>query len=296
MKDNFKFRYVNEITGMLVLGAVALLVAGIYCAGRAQGWFEKELVAYLAFAPGKGTLGLQEGAQIRILDTVAGRVGKIIPRENGSIEAKLQIKGSFQKLLHQDAVAKVKKTFTVAGDSFVELSPGSVAAGPLQNASRVRLVEEPDFMQSVSAVVQDLQTKLTPTLDDVQQILKHVNGILAQVESGQGAAGRLISDPEIGSNVTRMVQDLQKATAQLPAVASNVTAVTLDAKAISAGVAGQVGDLQGLLNQTRDTLRETERLIQAFERHWIIRNYVENPTETGMIAPSDVRFPEGGKP
>jgi hypothetical protein len=43
-------------------------------------------------------------------------------------------------------------------------------------------------------------------------------------------------------------------------------------------------------------LRETERLIEALQRVWLIRRYVDNPAGTETIAPSDVRLPEGGKP
>jgi hypothetical protein len=35
----FKFRYVNEIVGLFVLVVLAAVIAGIFLAGREQGWF-----------------------------------------------------------------------------------------------------------------------------------------------------------------------------------------------------------------------------------------------------------------
>jgi hypothetical protein len=54
----------------------------------------------------------------------------------------------------------------------------------------------------------------------------------------------------------------------------------------------EVHDVPGIVLQTRDTMRETERLITAIQRHWLLRKYVEQAQPTTLIPSSAVG---GGK-
>ena len=75
MNQPFKFRFVNEIVGAFVLGAIVLLIAGIFLAGRAQGFFESKFKLHTEFATEEGSFGLQKGSDVRIRDAVAARLG-----------------------------------------------------------------------------------------------------------------------------------------------------------------------------------------------------------------------------
>jgi phospholipid/cholesterol/gamma-HCH transport system substrate-binding protein len=296
MRDAFKFRYVNEIAGSLVLAAVALLVAGIYFAGRAQGWFEKELVVCVRFPPEEGTFGLQDGAEIRILDTLAGRVGKVAPMDDGSIEAVLKVQGSFQKLVRRDSVVRVKKKFAVAGDAYVEIVTTGSQGEPAQPGDCLRFEKEEDILQSLTAVLQDLRARFIPIMEEVHNVLVRADDILTQVDSGKGPAGLLIGDTETAERLKQTAADLQRAVAQFPGIASNAAAVAEDARRVTGSLAEPAADLEGLINQTRETLRETERLIEALQRHWVLRKYVERPAETELIPPLQIPIPEGTRP
>jgi len=41
MEKRFKFRHVNELTGLFVLGVVALVVAVVIFSGHSQRWFAR---------------------------------------------------------------------------------------------------------------------------------------------------------------------------------------------------------------------------------------------------------------
>ena len=60
--STFKFRFVNEIAGAFVLLAVAVLAAGIFLAGRAQGLFEPRFRLHTVFSAEEGTYGLTKGS------------------------------------------------------------------------------------------------------------------------------------------------------------------------------------------------------------------------------------------
>jgi hypothetical protein len=43
---------------------------------------------------------------------------------------------------------------------------------------------------------------------------------------------------------------------------------------ITGAVAGEAKDLPGLVLQTQTSMRELERLVEAMQRHWHVRKYV----------------------
>ncbi len=95
--------------------------------------------------------------------------------------------------------------------------------------------------------------------------------------------------------------DVGKASEQMPAIASNAvvisteaTGVMKDTKRLSGALAAQAGDLAGLLSQTQETLRQTDRLIEGIQRHWLLRKYIPQPSSTELISPLDVPSPKGG--
>ena len=74
MDQPFKFRFVNEITGVFVLLCAAAMIVGVFLAGRAQGLFEPKLTLRTLLSAKEGSFGLREGTEVRILDTAAGTV------------------------------------------------------------------------------------------------------------------------------------------------------------------------------------------------------------------------------
>jgi len=56
------------------------------------------------------------------------------------------------------------------------------------------------------------------------------------------------------------VRNIQDGTARLPE--------------ITGAVADEAKDLPGLVQQTQTSMRELERMIEAIQRHWLVRKYV----------------------
>ena len=57
MEKRYTFRHVNELTGLLVLGVVALVLAGLIFSGHSQRWFARKY-AFDVLLPEEGALGL----------------------------------------------------------------------------------------------------------------------------------------------------------------------------------------------------------------------------------------------
>ncbi len=313
MNRPYKFRYASEIAGGFVLLGVLLLVTGIYLAGHAKGWFQKDYVLRAAFNAGDGTYGLQEGAEVHILGTLAGRVGEIVPTKDGGMETVFVLQGKFAPFVHSDSLAKVEKKFEVAGDSYVEVTLGGTTNALLPSGHYITVVRDEELIQAAKQMVDDFRAAAVPMLDEVKGILAHVNGITGQLEGREGTVGKLIGDPAWAKEVDGIVKDVRQTTAQLPAVADKLDAIMKDVQKLSqtlnvtadklpaigqqagdavrdvtvmaGGLTGQVANVQAVLLQAESTLRETQRLIEGVQRHWLVRSYINQDGATPMLAP-----------
>ncbi|NQU40448.1 MAG: hypothetical protein HQ523_10885 [Lentisphaerae bacterium] len=238
MSRPIKFRYANEIAGAFVIVALALFVGGVFMAGQKQGWFEGKFELIVEFATAEGSLGLREGGEVWVMNTVAGRVGKIDLSE-GRMRGRLIIQNGYLPHIRTDSVARVKKKFGLAGDAYVDIELGK---GPeVIDGSVIACIKDEEIMETARKTLADLQKDLLPMIEDSKDILAHANTISASIAAGEGVAGAAISDPGMKKDV----------------------------KEILAGV-------NGLILESEDTLRETTRLIKGVQKHWLVRKHIES--------------------
>jgi phospholipid/cholesterol/gamma-HCH transport system substrate-binding protein len=278
MSKPFKFRYVNEIVGTFVLVVMAALIAGIILAGRAQDWFEPVREIRLEF-PEEGSLGLQQGAEIQILGATVGRVGKIRVKDDGSMYTTLAIKGDFIRFVREDSRAVIKKKFGVAGDAFVEITQGRGA--PLGEDAAMQATRDTELLEIAQEILKRIQEAIVPLLDEHTKLaaeLRNPDGalmkLLANLETvsrglaeGEGSAGQLLRDPAVAQKIEQLLTDVR-------AILADIKAATARLPAMAETVGGEVDALPGTVAQANETLRESERLIEGIQRHWLIRKYV----------------------
>lgn len=247
MDRAFKFRHASELSGILVLVALGLLVAGIVTASRVQSWFEGTFELKTVFRTEEGSFGLQEGSDVMIRNTVAGQVGKLEPTSDGFLATTFRIKKRYLPFVTVNSVAVVKRKFGVAGDAFVEITGGKglqVSSGTV-----IECRKDEDLTDTAKRVLADLQSAALPLLRDVQGIVSNVNRITAELSDGRGIAGAAIRDPELTADVKTSVKSANM-----------------------------------LMGDVSQTLKETRRLIEGVQRHWLIRRYVkpEKPVPIGL--------------
>lgn len=249
MRKPFKFRYASELAGVFVIFALALLLIGVFLAGHSQGWFEGKFILKAKFDTKSGSFGLKEGNEVIILSTPAGRVGYINPTSEGTMETTFIIKERFRQFVSQDSVARIKKKFVAAGDSFVEIESGD---GPVINdGDYIKCEKDVEIMDKAEAILTDVQEVILPMVKEVQGILEHVNVILGDVEKGKGIAGSVVNDGKMSADIKDMIRN------------SNA-----------------------LIQESQTTFRESTRLIRAVQRSWLIRKYVkQEDSSSGSVLP-----------
>lgn len=303
MPKPFKFRYVNEITGVFVLLVIAAVIAGVFVAGRAQKWFEPIHEVEVVFPP-EGSFDLQRGAEVRILGALVGSLEEIDVAEDGEMSGVLRIRGTFIRFVRADSRAIAKKKFGVAGDAYLEITKGSGA--PLPEGAVMKVEKDTEITEMVQQVIQRVEEVALPAIEQVrkaleeytnlasdlrnpegnlQELLAHLAKIAEELEKGEGTAGQLLRDPSLAN-------ELREITEKINASLAEVNVILQDVRASSSILKEEMDDVPGVVLQTRDTMRETEKLLEAIQKHWMIRKYVDQAEPSTLIPPSAVG---GGK-
>lgn len=279
--QQFKFRYVNQIVGTFVILVVIALLAGIFLAGQAQQWFVTTHRYNLEFPP-EGSLGIQENSQVVILGAVVGSVEKISVDPDGEITGRIAVKGDFYRFIREDSKAIVKKKFVVAGDSFIEITRGTGRL--LEAEASLACEKDTEITEYLEIALENFQEALLPVADQAQELLGNLNLIAAGLAEGEGAAGAVLRDPELAARIKETVarleeisRDAARAVSSLPPMAETM--------------AEEVEDIPGLVVQSREMLRESQRLVEALQNHWLIRGSVDRVEESARIPASEVTVP-----
>jgi phospholipid/cholesterol/gamma-HCH transport system substrate-binding protein len=306
--ERSKFRHVNEITGAFVLVVLAVLIAAVMWTSRSQRWFRSNVTLRIVL-PEAGAAGIRQGSEVYFLGTLVGSVSDVIADSTGRMEAQAHIRHDFFRFVRADSSAVVKKKFGVAGDSFFEITRGEGRPLPENNAS---IVCNAQFSSALESAIEEIRVealgvlkkasssldrwdKLGADLGETRQHLDHLTARLekmtAGIEAGQGTVGKLIADSTLADDAQTLLaraneslSALQGMMTNLNAAVQNVQNGTARLPEITDAVANETKDLPGLVLQTQTSMRELERLVDAMQRHWLLRKYV-NQTNPPPLRP-----------
>jgi phospholipid/cholesterol/gamma-HCH transport system substrate-binding protein len=308
MAAPFKFRRVNEITGAFVLIVVGVLIASVVWTGRSQRWFKSNVTLRIVL-PEAGAAGIRQGSEVYFLGTLVGAVSDVMVDSTGRMEAQASIRYDFFRFVRADSSAAVKKKFGVAGDSFFEITRGEGEPLSEKNAS---IVCNEQFQSALEAAVEEIRheamlvlkkvnggldtwTKLGADLSETRQRLDELTvrlgNVAAGVEAGKGTVGMLLTDTALAKEAQTLLARANEAMSELRGVVTNLNVAVKNVQdgtarlpEIAGAVANESKDLPGLVQQTQTSMRELERLIEAMQRHWLLRKYV-NPTNPPTLRP-----------
>jgi phospholipid/cholesterol/gamma-HCH transport system substrate-binding protein len=306
MEERFKFPHVHAITGTFVLIVLAVTMVALVFAGRSQRWFISNVTLRIAL-PEEGAAGIRQGSEVYFLGTLMGSVSDVRVDSAGRMEARANIRRDFFPFVRADSSAVIKKKFGVAGDSFFEISRGQGAALPVDNAS---IVCKEQLQSALEAAVEEIRretllvlkktsagldtwtalgTNLIMSGEHLNQVIARADGIASDLQQGKGTAGKLLTDPSTADelktllvNANHSIDELQVTLKNLQTASGNLQLASTNLPSISEAIGKETKDLPGLVLQTQTSMRELERLIEAMQRHWLLRKLVNktNPPPT----------------
>jgi phospholipid/cholesterol/gamma-HCH transport system substrate-binding protein len=302
--QRFKFRRVHEITGTFVLLVIGLLIVTVIWTGRSQRWFKSRVTLRIAL-PADGAAGIRQGSEVYFLGTLVGSVSDVVVDATGRMEAEAKIRRDFFRFVRADSSAVVKKKFGVAGDSFFEITRGKGQPILEQNAA---IVCNEQFQSALESAIEEVRhetllalkktslgldtwTKLGVDLGETRQHLDQLtvrlDNMTAGVAEGKGTMGKLLTDTALADEAQKLLAqanqtmtELQGAVTNLNLAVKNVESGTVRLPEITDAVANGARDLPGLIQQTQMSMHEMERLIEALQRHWIVRKYMSKTNTT----------------
>ena len=315
-EQRFKFRRVNEITGAFVLVVVAVLIAVVVWTGRSQRWFKSNVSLRIAL-PEAGAAGIRQGSEVYFLGTLVGSVSDVIVDTAGRMEAQASIRRDFFRFVRADSSAVVKKKFGVAGDSFFEITRGKGRPLPEKNAS---IVCKEQFQSALEAAVEEVRresilvlkkvnggldtwttlgSNLITTRARLDQLVGRMDDVVTDVQAGKGTVGKLIADTALADEAQKLLARASEAMSELQGVVTNLNIAVKNVQdgtarlpEITGAVADEAKDLPGLVQQTQTSMRELERLIEAMQRHWLLRKYVNRTNPPPLNPPDEPAVPE----
>jgi len=235
--------------GALMTSAAVVLMVFVFFIGSEQKVFSRKNEYKVRFLDASG---LAEGNPVKISGVTVGVVRDIyLPRDpkQKDVDITLMVDRKYAERIRGDSRAKMKKLGLLAGDSYVDISPGSPRFDPLEPGSLIPPARQTNVEQIISSgedlvdnfvqisyslknilgrvdrgegllgeMTSQPETKQRIT-DTLLATLNKTNAILSHVESGKGVLGKLVYDDKYGESLTESVREIA---ASLQSVSANV--------------------------------------------------------------------------
>jgi len=263
-------RHTDQLVGLLVLLGVVAFMAAVFEAAFVGRWLHP--VAHLRIVlPEAGVGGLASGADVQVLGIHAGTVRRIVIDPQQRMYAEADIDDQMQAFIRRDSKAVLRRQFGIAGAAFVDISRGH--GTPLDwTFAVIDATVERGPTEGVGALLDQLQQRVFPILDDAGRAAHALADVAERVEHGEGDLGRLMTDDTLMHNAEAMLGDIRQASARLKQVVDQADLVAQDARGLVAKIAEPGGapallrrlsDVVGnLQNASKDLARAAPRLPQ----------------------------------
>lgn len=241
MKQN---QNIETTVGIFLLFGIAIICTLILFFGEVQNLFKPTYNLTVTFTDASGLL---KGSDVYLSGAQIGKVTtdpKPIPDKQ---EVEVNLKIDRNVVIRKDAKYVIGSS-GLLGDKFVVVEPKEYKAGdekaPLvQDGDRIEGSNSTDLttlMNSAEPLIEhanhiatqlddmitrlngdvlsntstddlkDAITKLKDMLNNGDIMMKNANDIMAQIKSGKGAVGRLISDRQVGDNLAAFIANLKE--------------------------------------------------------------------------------------
>jgi phospholipid/cholesterol/gamma-HCH transport system substrate-binding protein len=192
--------------GAFIIGALAILVAGIFIVGGKQYLFTPTYRLNAKFA---SVVGLDTGAEVRVGGVHSGTVRTVeLPNKpTDKIVVWMDLDRSSRNIIKQDSIATIE-TEGLLGNEYVAISFGS--------ANGANVVDGGSIGSEPPLEISSLIKKANGILDSSQEAVKNVTlatanlgSISTKINDGQGTVGSLVNDKKIYNQLDQTTSGLR---------------------------------------------------------------------------------------
>ncbi|HEY3052471.1 MAG TPA: MlaD family protein [Thermoanaerobaculia bacterium] len=199
--------------GLLVSSSFIVLMTFLFFIGSEQKIFARKNEYAVQL---ETVTGLAEGNPVRMAGVTIGVIHDIfLPQDPKlkNVRISLMIDRKYSDRIRGDSRARMKKLGLLTGDSYIEITPGSLRFDVLEPGSTIPAQKQTNVDQLISSG-EDL-------VDNLVQISYSLKNVLARVDRGEGLLGELTSAPETKQRLTEtLLRTLNKTNAALAHIES----------------------------------------------------------------------------
>src|SRR6185295_14407338 len=209
MPTTSKSKWAQLKVGLMALFALLLLAFLIILMSGANPLFRRTTDVYTYLGD---SVGMTEGATpVRLNGILIGKLKKV--DFSGStdpariVKLTLSIYDESLPLVPVDSSAKLAQQ-NLLGSRYVNIKKG-MSSETIQAGAEIRSLD--------TAEIEDLFQQGSSTLAALQKIMDRVNGILDDIQGGNGTIGKFIKDPTIYNQFVAIANDVKQLTSDLNA-------------------------------------------------------------------------------
>jgi len=199
--------------GLFVTAAAIVFMVFVFFIGSEQKIFSRKNEYKVRL---DSVSGLAEGNPVKISGVTVGVVKDInLPRDpkQKDVDIQLMVDRKYAERIRTDSRARLKKLGLLAGDSYVDISPGNPNLAALEPGAMIPAARQTNVDQLISSG-EDL-------VDNFVQISYSMKNILSRIDRGEGLLGELTTTPETKQRLTEtLMTTLNKTNAVLSHVES----------------------------------------------------------------------------
>jgi phospholipid/cholesterol/gamma-HCH transport system substrate-binding protein len=196
-----QLRWSELRVGITVTVAAVTLGVLVFLLSGTSGLFISKITIYAYFDNAEG---LKKGGPVDLQGVTIGNVTDVLVVPNHSdlpVQVVMRVNTKYQFLLHKDSVARIT-TAGVLGESFIDVDSRTAKLGTIQDGDTLQSANAPGFQEVVRAS--------QSTLENMNILVKRLDGIIASIESGEGTIGGLIKDPALLNKANALLGQMQK--------------------------------------------------------------------------------------
>lgn len=221
----------NAKLGFFVLIGLILFLVAVFFIGSERNMFSSTFELHTRF---KDVNGLQKGNNVWLSGVKIGTVRRVDIVNDSLVGVTLRIKEENRPYINQDATAFIGSDGLV-GNVIVIIEPGQ---------SRQPVEEGGMIASGAKTSTQDIMNTLERTGQNVLSVTEDLQAIAQQINSGEGTLGRLISSPELATNLEQAVANLETTGARTARVTGEINQMVAELRN------NEDGPVYTLLNDT----------------------------------------------
>jgi phospholipid/cholesterol/gamma-HCH transport system substrate-binding protein len=205
LNEPFKFRYVREIVGVLVLGSFAIALVGLLAIGTGRRWLERKADLGAVFQAEKAAV-IHKGVPVRLAGELVGEVTAIRLEGIELSHVTMRVRADALEALRTDSKAILRVPIAgLVGELAIELTPGTETA-PFPRGSELPGIAQGDLLGELEDVAAVLAVEVPAITKQVRVLLENVNALAGQ--AAEGRAGTHAS--ALLANTSRLVGQLER--------------------------------------------------------------------------------------